>query len=111
MKISYNRKNVVMSTSADNIIKLTVTQPTLEIQGEEGERIPLNSARVTVSQPALEVQCAEGEEVRQTALIAFGRWFKGDKGDKGDSWDNDFGVATKEDIDRLFIDGETPDNT
>lgn len=92
-----------MSTPADNIINLTVSQPTLEVHGTEGERIPRNTAMVTVSQPALEVQGAEGEEVSQTALIVFGRWFKGEKGDKGDSWDSKYGVATDEDIRNLFI--------
>ena len=61
--------------------------------------------RVTVTQPALIVNGIVVEEVSQEALIAFGRWYKGDKGekgDKGDSWENDFDIASKEDIDALF---------
>lgn len=64
--------------------------------------------RVTVTQPALIVNGIVVEEVSQEALIAFGRWYKGDKGekgekgDKGDSWETDFDIASNEDIDALF---------
>lgn len=61
--------------------------------------------RVTVTQPALIVNGIVVEEVSQEALIAFGRWYKGDKGEKGekgDSWETDFDIASNEDIDALF---------
>lgn len=58
--------------------------------------------RVIVTQPELAIDGAVETEISQEALIAFGRWYKGDKGDKGDSWENDFDIASNEDIDALF---------
>lgn len=64
--------------------------------------------RVIVTQPELTIDGAVETEISQEALIAFGRWYKGDKGDKGekgdkgDSWENDYDIASNEDIDALF---------
>lgn len=59
--------------------------------------------KFTISQPALIVNGVEIEAVSQEAIIAFGRWFKGDKGDKGDPGSGaDYDLATNEDIDNLF---------
>ncbi len=63
---------------------------------------------ITLSQPSLRLDAARAADAEQSAIIAFGRWFKGEKGDKGDkgdpgeSWDADFETATDEDIDGLF---------
>lgn len=63
---------------------------------------------ITLSQPSLRLDAACAADAEQSAVIAFGRWFKGDKGEKGDkgdpgeSWDADFETATDEDIDGLF---------
>lgn len=63
---------------------------------------------ITLSQPSLRVNAACAADAEQSAVITFGRWFKGDKGEKGDkgdpgeSWDADFETATDEDIDGLF---------
>lgn len=53
--------------------------------------------KVSVEQPCLCIDTAG--EPSQEALITFGKWFKGDK---GDSWDDDFEIATEQDIDNLF---------
>ena len=58
--------------------------------------------KFTISQPALIINGVEIEAVSQEAIIAFGRWFKGDKGDKGDPAPFDYDIATNEDIDDLF---------
>ena len=55
--------------------------------------------RVIVTQPELTIDGAVETEISQEALIAFGRWYKGDK---GDSWETDFDIASNEDIDALF---------
>lgn len=55
--------------------------------------------KFTISQPALIVNGVEIEAVSQEAIIAFGRWFKGDKGDPAPF---DYDIATNEDIDELF---------
>lgn len=63
---------------------------------------------ITLSQPSLRLDAACAADAEQSAVITFGRWFKGDKGEKGDkgdpgkSWDADFETATDEDIDGLF---------
>ena len=84
--------------AADNIVKVTVEQPSLDVQGMETSIVE-NTARVTVSQPALNVTGRFDMEITQEAVIFFGRWFKGEK---GDSWENDFDIATNDDIDGLF---------
>ena len=57
---------------------------------------------ITLSQPSLRIDAACAADAEQSAVITFGRWFKGDKGDPGESWDADFETATDEDIDGLF---------
>ena len=54
---------------------------------------------ITLSQPSLRLDAACAADAEQSAVITFGRWFKGDK---GDSWDDDFELATEQDIDNLF---------
>ena len=59
--------------------------------------------KVTVSQPSLTVNGVAAEDVSQEAIIAFGRWYKGDKGDKGDPGEGaDIEYATNAEIDALF---------
>lgn len=63
------------------------------------------SIKVTFQQPQLQLERECLFSPTSTAVITFGRWFKGDKGDKGDkgeSWNDDFDLATNEDIDSLF---------
>lgn len=63
---------------------------------------------ITLSQPSLRLDAARAADAEQSAVIAFGRWFKGDKGEKGDkgdpgeSWEADFETADNSDIDALF---------
>ncbi len=86
-------------SDTDNIVRVTVEQPSLEVQGMEKPSAVENTVRVTVSQPALNVTGRSDMEITQEAVIFFGRWFKGEK---GDSWENDFDIATNDDIDGLF---------
>lgn len=55
------------------------------------------SVKVTVEQPSLRI--GNTGEPSLEALITFGTWFKGEK---GDSWDDDFELATEQDIDNIF---------
>ncbi len=66
---------------------------------------------ITLSQPSLRVDAACAADAEQSAVISFGRWFKGDKGEKGEkgdkgdpgeSWEADFETADNSDIDALF---------
>jgi hypothetical protein len=107
----------------DFTIKLTVSQPRLDVDGKAGSPSSESSIHAEISQPRLEVIYDTCYSVTETMLVTFGKWIKGDKGDNGLSsyqvwlamghtgtvcdyfnWLRTYETATNEEIDDLFED-------
>lgn len=72
-----------MATEADFTINVNITQLSLDVNGEAS--FDTSSTITTdVTQDALQIVGSVELEPSITAIITFGRWFKGDKGDTGE---------------------------
>lgn len=72
-----------MATEADFTINVNITQLSLDVNGEAS--FDTSSTITTdVTQDALQIVGSVELEPSISAVITFGRWFKGDKGDTGD---------------------------
>lgn len=85
-----------MASTQDLTISVTITQQELQLDNVSPANPPQDTMDVSITQPGLVLNEVPAQQISQTYLIIFGRWMK------GDSWDNDFDIATNEDIDALF---------
>lgn len=73
-------------------ISITVSQPAAKIDGTV-EIVDDYGLGVVASQQGIQLEGVAMGEISQTALIAFGQWYKGDKGDKGDPGEIKYGTT------------------
>lgn len=73
-------------------ISITVSQQAAKIDGTT-EIVDDYGLGIVATQQGVSLEGVTMSEISQTALIAFGQWYKGDKGDKGDPGTAEYGTT------------------